>query len=483
MARSAVGTAVRKTQRPVQAGRVQTANATQAHAGHSHAVQPRAAQRSRVVPASGEVVMDGEVIQGQPIEEPFVEGEYVVDGGGGMPMGSCDGSCDGGCASCGTGDYCTTCNTPRRFCICLPSHGWAHAEYLLWWQSGMNLPALATTSPSGTARGSAGVLPGASVLYGGDNSALDGSMSGGRIRFGSWFDRIPGLGIEGEYFSLGQQSESFFQQSSGSPILARPFFNIVTGAQDADLIAYPSVIGGSIGVDVDSQLTGAAARFRRSLCASSGSAWSPFCCSTVPTASRIDGTAGYRFYELKESLAIHEQTQSLDTNNPGSFNITDRFDTRNQFNGGEVGFMWQGRRGLWSLDSLVRVAIGNNHQTVSIRGDTTTVENGVSTTYNSGILAQRTNVGTYERNDFTMIPELGLTLGYQMTRRMRLTAGYNLIYWGNVVRPGDQVSLDVNPNLFPPEANPFTGALRPQFQFASSDYWVHGMSFGAELRW
>ncbi|MGN6546875.1 MAG: BBP7 family outer membrane beta-barrel protein, partial [Aureliella sp.] len=226
MARSAVGTAVRKTQRPVQAGRVQPAHSAQPHAGHAHAVQPRAAQRSRVVPASGEVVMDGEVIQGQPIEEPFVEGEYVVDGGGGMPMGSCDGSCDGGCASCGTGDYCTTCNTPRRFCICLPSHGWAHAEYLLWWQSGMNLPALATTSPAGTARGSAGVLPGASVLYGGDNSALDGSLSGGRIRFGSWFDRIPGLGIEGEYLGLGQQTESFFQQSTGSPILARPFFNI-----------------------------------------------------------------------------------------------------------------------------------------------------------------------------------------------------------------------------------------------------------------
>ena len=38
-------------------------------------------------------------------------------------------------------------------------------------------------------------------------------------------------------------------------------------------------------------------------------------------------------------------------------------------------------------------------------------------------------------------------------------AGYSLIYFGNVVRAGDQIDLDVNPNLLPPEANPFTGPL------------------------
>ena len=131
----------------------------------------------------------------------------------------------------------------------------------------------------------------------------------------------------------------------------------------------------------------------------------------------------------------------------------------------------------------MRVGIGNNHQTVSIRGNTVATQNGASTNFNTGILTQRTNIGTYDRNEFTMIPELGLTLGYQFTRSVRLTTGYSMIYWGNVVRPGDQVDLDVNPNLFPPEAVPFTGALRPQFQFVSTDYWVQGLSFGAEMRW
>ena len=213
---------------------------------------------------------------------------------------------------------------------------WVHPEYLLWWQSGMNLPPLVTTG-GGTTRATAGVLPGASILYGGNDNALDGSRSGGRIRFGTWFDRFPGLGMEGEYFGLAQGSESFFQNSNGSPTLARPFFNITTGLQDAELVAFPNVLSGSVQVDVTSELNGAAARFRRSLCCSSGCAYSPFCCTTVPTSSRLDGTVGYRYYELKEALDIRERLQSTDTANPGSFNILDHFDTRNQFNGGEVG--------------------------------------------------------------------------------------------------------------------------------------------------
>ena len=440
------------------------------------------ATRTRVVPASNPIILDeGEVIQGEPIGEVIMDGGEIYEEEG---FASCNGDCGGSCSSCShESGYCASCNTPRRFCICLPSHGYVQVEYLLWWQNGMNLPPLVTTSPSGTARASAGVLPAASVLFGGDDTFLNGSHHGGRIRFGTWFDRCPGLGMEGEYFGLAQSTESFFQQSTGNPILARPFFNIVTGQNDAELVAFPNVLSGSISVDVDSQFHGAAARFRRSLCASSGCAMSSFCCDPVPTSSRLDATLGYRYYELKESLGIQEQLQSTTPNSPGSFNISDNFQTLNQFNGLELGVLWQGRRGLWSLDTLMRVGIGNSLQTVTISGSTATLENGVTTNTATGILAERTNIGEFDRNQFVMIPELGATLGYQLTRCLRLTTGYSMIYWGNVVRPGDQVSLDVNPNLFAPESNPLTGALRPQFQFVSSDYWVQGLSFGADFRW
>ena len=438
-------------------------------------------------------VQPGETIVDEHVESTqLAEGEYIVDEHShehepGLVSGGC-GCGGGGCDSCGVGqyDHCSTCSAPSRFCICFPSHGWVHAEYLLWSQSGMNLPPLVTTSTASTSRANTGVLGlgSTSVLYGGNDSALTDARSGGRIRFGWWLDRFPGLGIEGEYVGLARGTEDFFRQSTGTPSLARPFINVLTGQQDAELVAFPGVLSGSIATRVTSELNGAAVRFRKQACCSSGCGYSEFCCQTIPTSSRLDGTLGYRFWELKESLQVTERLTSLQTaNNPGNFVITDRFDTRNQFNGGELGFLWQGRRGWWSLDALMRVGIGNVHQTVTISGHSTINDNGTVTDYNNGFLAQRTNIGTYDRDKFTMIPEFGLTAGYQVTKRLRATAGYSLIYWGNVVRPGDQVDPIVNPNLLAPEVTPFTGALRPQFQFNETDYWVQGLNFGGEFRW
>ncbi len=441
---------------------------------------------SHIQVAPGETVVEEHVGAAPHSDEYIVDGDMAHSHEPGLVSGGC--GCGGdGCDSCGVGefDHCSTCSAPSKFCICFPSHGWAHAEYLLWFQSGMNLPPLVTSSTAGTARANAGVLGlnSSSTLYGGDDNNLTDGISGGRIRFGWWLDRFPGLGIEGEYVGLGRTTEDFFRQSTGTPILARPFFNSLDGQEDAELVAFPGVLSGSVRTEITSQLNGAAVRFRKQACCSTGCGYSEFCCQTVPTSSRLDATLGYRFWELQETLQVREQLTSLDTQNPGSFDITDRFETRNQFNGAELGFMWQGRRGWWSLDALMRVGIGNVNQTVTIRGDTTINDNGTVTNYNNGLLAQRTNVGTYDRDKFTMIPEFGLTAGYQLTKRFRATAGYSLIYWGNVVRPGDQVDLNVNPNLLAPELNPFTGPLRPQFQFQETDYWVQGLNFGGEFRW
>ncbi len=418
-----------------------------------------------------------------------LDSDYVVDSvHGDMHAEGCS-SCDGGgCGNCSVGlgsSLCNTCNTPARFCICFPSHGWVSAEYLLWYQSGMRIPALATTG-SATSQATAGVLGQATtrVLYGADE-ILDDESSGFRIRFGWWLSSFPGLGIEGEYTGLGEQTDSFFQTSNGTPVIARPFFNVLTGAEDSELVAFPNIIRGNLAVGVTSKLDGAAVRFRRQLCCTEGCGYSNFACQTVPTSSRIDATLGYRFWELDESLQTREQLTSL-TTNQGTFDITDRFATRNQFNGAELGVLWQGRRGWWSLDALMRIGIGNVHQSVDIRGNsviTAGANPGVTTTPQTGFLAQSTNIGTYDRDKFTMVPELGLTAGYQLTKRVRLTAGYSLIYWGSVVRPGDQIDLNINPNLFAPQETTVSLPNRPQFQFVETDYWVQGLSFGGEFRW
>lgn len=440
--------------------------------------------------------MGDEVVYEDASESVVLGDSYDPNEGLAEIGGGCT-SCGGdGCNSCGTGRG-SSCGSPlgfdlcnpggsfdgRQLCICLPSHGWVSVEYLNWYQSGMETPALVTTSPVPTAQNLAGVLPLATTLYGGNNDILNNRMNGTRVRFGWWFANHPNIGVEGEYLGFGTKTESFDRQSTGNPILARPFYNAVTGLQDSELVAYPNVLSGRVRTQADSTFNGAAVRFRRMLCCSSGCEFSPIACGPVPSQSRIDATLGWRFYELKESLEMREDLTSLSTSNPGSFLINDKFQTRNQFNGAELGFQWMGRRGFWSLDMLMRMGLGNTLQTVTINGNTQTTQGATVTNANGGLLAQRTNIGGYSRNQLGVVPELGATLGYQVSQRLRFTAGYSFIYWSNVVRPGDQIDTTVNPNLLPPENPTQTAFLNPSFAFRETDYWIQGVSFGSEYRW
>jgi len=411
------------------------------------------------------------------------EGSAIYEGSSG-----CSSCGDSGCSSCAGPmssfgiDLCNPAGLGgRQLCICLPSHGWVSVDYLGWYQSGMNVPPLVTSSINGTSQAAAGVLPGASVLFGGGSDTLSENMNGIRVRVGLWSATRPNAGAEGEYFGFGQQTESFDRNSTGNPILARPFYNNVTGLQDAQLVAFPGLLSGRVQVDATSQLNSAAVRFRHILCCSNSCDFSTLACATVPAQSRFDATLGWRYMQLREGLNIREDLTSLDSNNPGSFLIEDSFDAFNQFNGVELGVQWMGRRGYWSLETIMRVNFGNTKQSLTIDGSTRSPQNGPVNS--GGLLAQPgRNIGVYDRNEFAMVPELGATIGYQLTQRMKVNFGYTFLYWSNVVRPGDQIDTTVNPNLFPPAiaANTFSG---PAFAVRETDYWVQGLSIGGEYRW
>jgi hypothetical protein len=63
-----------------------------------------------------------------------------------------------------------------------------------------------------------------------------------------------------------------------------------------------------------------------------------------------------------------------------------------------------------------------------------------------------------------------------------VTVGYNFLYWSRVARPGEQIDLDVNPDLLPPEEQ-FAGATRPRFEFRDTDFWAQGIRVGLEAAW
>jgi len=78
------------------------------------------------------------------------------------------------------------------------------------------------------------------------------------------------------------------------------------------------------------------------------------------------------------------------------------------------------------------------------------------------------------------MPELGVSLGYDLTCRLRATVGYTLIYWSNVARPGDQIDTELNASQFPP--GELVGAPHPEFRFQTTDFWAQGLNFGLEYR-
>lgn len=394
---------------------------------------------------------------------------------------------DGGCAACGgcaTG--CGGCGACRSNCVYC-DRIWVSAEYLLWWTRGMNVPALITTSPAGTARAQAGVLgvPGTEVLVG-DEQFFTDVRNGARFRGGFWFDNSHCFGLEGEYFFLGDESERFREASDGSTIIARPFFNVLTGQEDSELVSFPGVVRGEALVDADTSLQSAGVRAVINLCCNQwcASGCVNGCQVSMPASQRWDLLVGYRYMDLNEGLLIREGLVSLlPTPDDGVFNIRDEFTTGNEFNGVDLGIRGSWTRQRWGLDLLAKCAFGSNRQYVRIDGSTITTVGGVTTPQVGGLLAQTTNIGEYSRNEFAAIPEFGATAYYQLSRRLRLSLGYSLVYWFDVVRPGDQIDRRVNPNLLPPPVLPLQGEEAPLFTFQEASMWLQGLSLGGELRW
>jgi hypothetical protein len=456
----------------------------------------RAARPPQAIDPYGESIMQPvpmgrgnvyhEPLDGQIIHDSgdYIGGFGAYGGSGCDAMGcSCGMGCDGGCdsmyGSCGPGGCDPCVGGAWRPCVtlCFPQNGWVSLEYLGWAQRGMRLPPLITTNVGAIpAQGQAGVLGGPTrVLFGGEE-VLDDGFSGGRLQFGLWLDRCHTWAVAAEYFELGSRTQSFSGNSNAYPVLARPFFNTLTGQQDSQLVSYPNFATGNLNAQATSSLVGGSFHLRHQTGCGSGCGRGLLCDGCSMFHSRTDTLFGYRYLQLDESVSIAE---NLVGTGPGqSFRINDRFRTFNQFNGFDMGMAYNRQRGCWSADLLVRLAIGNTRQRVDINGNTSI--NGAAA-QQGGLLAQTTNIGSYSRDQFTVLPEFGAGVGYQLTHNLRLKAGYTLIFWSNVVRPGDQIDMDVNPNLFPPAVS--GGTSRPQFQFVDSDYWVQGVNLGAEYTW
>ena len=355
-----------------------------------------------------------------------------------------------------------------------PGRTWVGFEWLYWVTSGQNLPVVVTTAPVGTARAVAGAVgqPTTSTLYGG-NRVNNDFRNGFRVYAGMWLNDDQTVGVEGDFFFLGNSNQGFAAVGNGTPIISRPFVNAVTGRPDIELVSFPNVLAGLTSVDAKNSLLGAGVN-------------GLFNVSCDPCA-RVDLLAGYRYINLVDQLTFREQLVTL----PGQtlvpagtrYSIQDRFTTRNNFHGGLMGVSGEWRFGHYFVGGRAAVSLGVNRQSTNIDGRTIiTTPGGVSQTFAGGLYTQPSNIGSYERSAFAVLPEVGFRFGVQLTDFARAYAGYNFLYLSNVQRAGDQVDQRVNPNFLPPRAAVVTGPALPAYTPKTTDFWAQGVSVGLELR-
>jgi len=163
----------------------------------------------------------------------------------------------------------------------------------------------------------------------------------------------------------------------------------------------------------------------------------------------------------------------------------DHFHTQNIFHGAEVGVVYERWWCNWGIEGVLKVALGNTHSETLIDGSTTVtvpVPGGPDDVLvtPAGLLAQQSNMGIRERDEFAVIPELGMNIGYDLTPNLRATVGYTFIYWSRVARPGDQIDTNLNLTQLPP--GPLVGIPRPEASWAITDMWVQGISAGIDYR-
>jgi hypothetical protein len=364
------------------------------------------------------------------------------------------------------------------------SHGnqyWVDLEYLLWRLKPQRLPPLVTTGPVQ----SQGILgqPGTVVLFGDGAPQNTEWRSGFRVDAGTYLDCDKCWNLEASAFLFPRRTDTQVFGSNLCAFLARPFFNLNTCQETAEITSEQGLAQGSTTVSTPSRFWGADVNLSNKLCCG---------CNY-----RVDLLGGFRFLDLYEAVAIDEFIKVASGTLPPQFQqfqpfagdtiqVSDRFATRNQFYGGQAGLDAAYAYGHFQFELKGKLAFGNTHETIDISGSQTiTTPTGQVTHFTGGLLALPSNIGHFTHDEFAVVPEINLNIGYRISNCLVAYVGYNALYWSRVARPGDQIDRVIDTGQIPNfgQATAPTGINRPAVPYQQSDYWAHGLNAGVEITW
>jgi hypothetical protein len=302
------------------------------------------------------------------------------------------------------------------------------------------------------------------------NGPLNNGVEGGaRVFVGGWFNCDHTFGMAGSLFVLGQQSANFSvvdPTANGGLVINEP----VAGAPFGTLVSAPGIETGNVFVSATSQLWGGDIDFLFNVYRANN--------------LTINLLGGYRYLRLDESLDIDANSQlfvattyfdnfgnAVLTAPAGStVRVIDHFNTRNEFNGGQIGTQLSYLWGRWSITGTAEVAIGATHEVVNVNGFTTIFPtNGPPASFSGGNFATQ-QIGRYWTDRFALAPQAQLKIGYQITPWMRAEVGYDFLFLSSVARPGNQID------------NTFDGVSHPSVPLTGSSYWAQGLNLGLQFR-
>jgi hypothetical protein len=356
---------------------------------------------------------------------------------------------------------------------------WASVDYTHFWLKGQRISApVATVIPGNTdlsASFAAGGIadPNARILFG--QQTVDYAPSSGvQATVGVALSERWGLEMSGFYQSRVQRQS--LANSAGDPGLGLPFQDFSglfapVGTNSAGIFAGrfgPDVVGGFVGIDTNTQLYGAEAN--------------AIAFGTDSATSRLDVLAGFRYLTLEDQLTIGAGVTS-----GGDGTTFDRFRTQNRFYGPQLGARYSRAFDQFVVRGEAKCALGVTRAENAITGQSilpTSIGGGM---VNEGFYAVGTNIGTTTRNRFAVVPEVGLSMGYRLCDGVTFNVGYQFLYWSSVTRAGDQVDERYNV-VYNPVFRTFTGPnpAEPRFPACierTSDFWMHGVTAGVELRY
>lgn len=343
---------------------------------------------------------------------------------------------------------------------------WVEADYLYWKinDSPEPVPLVIQQPVSGG--------PSTTIL-GGSKINTDW-RSGGKFGLGYWFDDCLTWGGEVNYFFLGEKSRNFevASDANGAPRLRIPYFNVQTGLEDSSPLATPGLYRGSAALKLKNSMQGAELNLVKTI---------PVCdCHT-----KFGLLAGFRYWNFDEHLQFIGNSPVI---TPVTiYNYYDKFHVENNFYGGQIGASFDYNYCSFFLNVKGKVAFGALCQETVIDGFFETSEfTGLVETFNSGFFAEPTNIGKHKKTRFSVLPELNVNIGYDVTDNFRLQVGYSVLYVSDVLFAGKQIDRNINPsqsaNIDFTDTPVLVGEPSPNAKMRTDSLWAQGLNVGFEFK-